>query len=213
MPIRDLDIAWKKKSEFFKVNTFMSMSNIALDGAAANAYVSSGSAATDGAPIQGDAGATATTIIGVDMGAAGDEVADFFMIPWDMDKEYAPEYRVVFVHQATDADTPIWKVHLLPRQKQEALAPPIDNASTYGETITFGAHTCSTTADTIEVTDWNTADASTITDDDIMLGLSLECDDLGSASADEINLLGLEMRYTVKATSEENVRETTDFGT
>lgn len=207
--LRDRNIAWDYGKIWIPAKEFLSVSNIALDGNAANAYVTQGSAATDGAPVFGDLGTTATECMGVSIGAAGDEVATYIPIPWDLDLDRPIEYRVWFTHQATDADTPIWKIHMLPRESaSEALLPVLDNIAS-GGTVTCAAVTVSTTADVVEKTAWSPSTASWFATDDDFLGISVEADDLGSASADEMILIGLEMRYTIKATTTDNARRIT----
>lgn len=206
--LRDRNIAWNYGRFFITAREFSSVTNIALDGNAANKGISNGSPDTDGAPIAGDFGTTATECWGISIGAAGDEIATYIPIGWDWDVLENPlEFRVWFTHQSTDADAPIWKVHLLPRTAgSEALLPVLDNAT---EVVTAAALTVSTTADVVEKTVWKASTVGTFVAADNFLGISVECDDLGSASADEIILAGLEIRYTVKATTADNTRRVT----
>lgn len=210
MPIQDRHLAWKYGQLWIPAKEFLSVSNIGInEGGATNhaAAATVGSPATDGAPVSGDLGTTATEAYGVLMAAAGDEIATWIPIPTWWDTDHPLQFRVWFTHQATDADAPIWKVHLHPRVNgSEALQPVLANAD---ETITFTAHTVSTTADVVEATSWTSATATTLAGTDTILGISLECDSLGSASANEIVLIGLEIRYTVSAMTDTNAREIT----
>ena len=131
------------------------------------------------------------------IGAAGDEVYDFMPIPWDMDVTQPMRFRVWFIHAATSADAPIWKVMYQFFAKQAAVADFIANAD---ETVTFDAHTCSTTNNSLEVTAWaESASETKFRSGDFALGLAVECDNLGNAAGNEIKFLGLEIQYTVAA--------------
>lgn len=151
----------------------------------------------------------ASELAGMQIGAAGDEVYHSMMLPWDLDPDHPLRFRVVFVHTSTDADTPVWKLSYKFIGKQAAIS---DAADSPDELLTFAAHTCSTTANTLEVTLWKKSASNTkIASTDVAVLLALECDNLGSASADEILLVGLEMQYTIGRTyGTKNRRETTD---
>lgn len=206
--IRDRNIAWDYGRFFIFARDFSSVTNIALDGEAANAGVSNGAPDSDGAPIAGDMGATATECWGVDIATVADEISTYIPIGWDWEVIRNPlEFRVWFAHQATDTDAPIWKVHLLPRTAgTEALLPVLDNAT---EVVTAAALTVSATADVVEKTVWKASTVGTFVAADNFLGISVEADDLGSASANEMNLIGLEIRYTINATTADNTRRVT----
>ena len=206
--IRDRNIAWDYGRHFIFARDFSSFTNIALDGEAANKGISNGSPDTDGAPLAGDMGATAVECWGVDIAAAGDEVATYIPIGWDWEAVLNPlEFRVWFCHHTADEDAPIWKIHLLPRTAgSEALLPVLDNAT---EVVTAAALTVAATADVVEKTVWKASTVGTIVAADDFLGISVEADDLGSAGANEINLIGLEIRYTVEATTADNTRRVT----
>lgn len=204
--ILDTNIAWKRGRFFIPARRFASVTNMALTGGAENKGITNGSPDTDGAPLAGDYGTTATECWGISIAAAGDEIAHYMPIGWNWDKTQHFDFKVWFSHQATAADAPIWKVHLLFRKAgSDALLPIMDNAD---EVLTFPAHTCSTTADVVEGTNWKRAVGATAGAKDL-IGISVECDSLGSASADEIILIGLEVGFTVKATTTDNVRRLT----
>ena len=140
---------------------------------------------------------SAAEIAGIQAEAAGDEIYHAMPIPWDMDVTQPMRFRVWFNHSATGADTPIFKVLYKFIAKQVAIS---DAGSSPDETVTFGAHTCSTTANSLEVTAWAESDShSYFRSGDFGLLLCLEADNLGSASANEITILGMEIQYTVKA--------------
>ena len=138
----------------------------------------------------------ASQVADLAINAAGNELHHFMPIPWDMDMTQPMRFRVVFVHNATDADTPVWKVHYRFYAKQIALG----TAMTADESVTFTAHTCSTTQGALEVTAWAESASETYwREGDFLLGLAVECDNLGSASSNEIGFFGLEIQYTIAA--------------
>ena len=106
-------------------------------------------------------------------------------------------FRLWFVHGSTDADTPIFSLAIKGIGKQASIS---DAKSTPDLTVTFDTHTCSTTDDSLEITNWNEADlqANSIVSTDFALLLALTCSTM-SASANEIVLMGLEIDFTVAA--------------
>lgn len=193
--INDAAMPWNKRSAFLPWTSFMSITTLAIDEGGATSFgagESVGSPATAGAAVLDEIGATSTDVFGISIAAAGDLVSTFWPFPTDLDtSDPQLEYRVHFVHEATDADEPVWKVHHLDVAKQEAFAEPVANAT---EVVTFTAHTCSTTADTLEVTAWEAASTNPGSSDVAQI-IAVEADNLGSASADEILFVGLEIRY------------------
>ena len=204
--ILDANIAWKRGRFFIPARRFASVTNMALSGAGEAKGVTNGSPDTDGTPLAGDYGTTATECWGISIAAAGDEIAHYMPIGWNWDTTQHFEFKVWFSHQSTTADAPIWKVHVLYRTAGvDALLPILDNAD---EVLTFDAHTCSTTADVAEGTDWKRAVGMTAGINNL-IGISVECDDLGGASGDEIILIGLEVGFTVGATTTDLARRVT----
>ena len=105
-------------------------------------------------------------------------------------------FRVWFVNKSTDADEPIFKVDYKFFGKQAAMS---DAKSSPDETLTFPAHVCSETDNSIEITAWAESVSETkIVATDFGILLALECDVI-AASANEIVILGLEVQYTVRA--------------
>ena len=198
MPINDDNIGWNRKRIFIKPRAMMGV----LDDGTSGIPASLGEGVATFA--EAVAGSELAAMI---IGAAGDEVYDFLPIPWDMDLTQPLRFRVWFIHAATGADTPIWKVMYQFFAKQAAVADFIANAD---ETVTFGAHTCSTTNNSLEVTAWAESVSETLwRDGDFAIGLAVECDNLGSASGDEIKFLGLEIQYAVAA-APNKARQITD---
>lgn len=200
MPVKDKGIGWNRKRVFIAPRV---MSGV-LDDLTSGVPASLGA----GAPVFAEISA-AFEIMGMQIAAAGDEVYHFWPIPWDMEMEQPLRFRVWFVHTSTDGDAPIWKLDYKGVGKQAALS---DARSSADENLTFSAHTCSTTANSLEITAWkeSTSDARNILTTDFAVLLALECDNLGSASANEIILLGLEVEYTIAAAPNSDPLKTRD---
>jgi hypothetical protein len=185
--ITDGKIAWNRKRVFFPCRQMAGV----LDDATSGIPASLG----NGAPDFVEALA-ASELSGMRVDDE-DEVYHFFPIPWDMDIGDPVRFRVWFVHTSTDADTPAFQVDYKGIGKQAAIS---DAKSSADESVTISAHTCSTTDNSLEITAWaeSTSDLKIVGTDFAML-LALEVTDLGSASANEIVIMGLEMDYTVAA--------------
>lgn len=185
--VQDRHIWWRMKSIWLPWTAFVSWAQVTGASVVFNFPNSAG------APVTAALGGGATEFAGVQMGAAGDEIQGLFPVPNDMDRTQNPCARVIFVHSATGGDAPIWKVHTTFYAKQVAITAPEASAD---EITTFAAHSVSTTDNSLEATVWTQLiwnDA--LTSSDLMMGMTLECDDLGSASANEIELLGMEFAY------------------
>jgi hypothetical protein len=141
----------------------------------------------------------------VQVGAASDEFYDMFMIPWDMDIDHPLRWRLIFSHSSTDADTPTFTFDYMARAEGEAVA----DITSHESTTHSGA--VSTTGDAIEVTSWvSTSSHSYITSSDVLLLTRVTATNLGGASANEMELIGLQLEYTVQMTASDNRRHTTN---
>jgi len=188
MPIVDHQIGWKAGRFFLPAKLFnLVFTTDSMQGQ------------SNGNPVEAvQAGAGELAV--VQIGAAGDELSAFVPIPWDLDRDAPVLARVWFVHSSTDADAPVWILKSKFHSKQ---ATVVDMDTSEDIATTFDAHTCSTTAESLEITDWTDLDwDSYITASDIAVGLLLECDNLGSADANEIEFVGLELAYQIKATDQ-----------
>lgn len=193
--INDKNIAWNRKRVFVKAADMMGVlpSTGVGEGAGAVAFIADPLAASE--------------LTGAAMGAAGDELYDVVPIPWDMDIDQPMRVRLWFTHSTTTADTPDWLVSLKAIAKQAAVT---DAASTPDQAVAFAAKAVSTTASALEILDWEVTTSDTwIASTDRALLVAVECNGLGSASADEIVLYGYELEYTVKACGNDNIRSTT----
>lgn len=134
------------------------------------------------------------------MGAAGDEIVTIQPIPWDMDRDKKVLGRIWFIHSSTDADTPDWVVKSKFLANQ---ATVVDTDTSEDKATAFAAKTCSTTVESLERTNWVDLDWDDyIISTDVAVQILVECNGLGSASANEIEFLGLELMYQIEMTEE-----------
>jgi hypothetical protein len=129
-------------------------------------------------------------------GAGGDEFYHILHAPTWWDLTYQVRVAATFIHiNATTAaaDTPIFKFFHKWFAGQGSLT---DVLTSPDGTVTFDAHTCANGVATIETTAWYpTAIHSTFAAGDVKLGFVLEINNLGGASADEIEIDSLLVEY------------------
>jgi hypothetical protein len=196
MPINDDNIGWNRKRLWIPVNVFMGLLE------STNLLTSLGAGAAVLQEAQSD-----SELAGLQAGADGDEIYTMLPIPWDMDLTQPMRFRVWFGHTQATADTPVFKVLYKFIAKQIALS---DAGSSADETVTFTAHTNAATANALEITAWAESASETYwREGDFGILLCLEIDSLGSASANEITIMGLEIQYAVAA-APNNARRITD---
>jgi len=189
--INDKKIAWNRRRVFFPVHQ--------MAGALADSSLGAGTPTIVELTVGG------SELIGLPFDDE-DEIYHFWPIPWDMDIMQPIRFRVWFVHAATSADTPAFQVDYKALGKQEAI---VDAKASTDEAVAIPAHTCSTTDNSLEITAWaESASDTKIVSTDFALLLALEMTDLGSASGDECEILGLELDYTVAAAPGEFRRQT-----
>lgn len=194
--IKDKNIAGKVVRDFIRVQDMAGWLE------ATNLLTSLGA----GTPVMQEVLAAAE-LAGMAIGAAGDEIYDFWKIPYKLDRDYPVAVRIIFNHASADADTPDWVVTLKGVGLQEAIS---DAKVSPDETLTFPAKAVAATANAVEATDWQKTGTAPFAAGDLFAQISVECNGLGSASADEISLWGIEIAYTAKRTTQNNERETTD---
>ena len=192
--IKDKNVAWKVKRQFISVYEML--------GRAADMVTVLGA----GAPVFQEPLAAAQ-LAGLAIAAAGDEIFHLWKIPWDLDRSQPIQMRIHFIHSSTDEDSPDWLISLKGIANQAAITAANSSAD---ETLTFPALAVSTTDDSLEKTSWqSTGPNAAIAAADLFVQMCTECNGAGSAGANEITLLGVEVAYSVKATSAK--RETTDL--
>lgn len=186
--MRDHQMHWKTKRVFIPEALFNLIGTAGADTGQSN-----------GGPVRAVA-AGGSELPVTQMGAAGDELATFFPLPWDLNRGKKVLGRIWFVHSSTDADTPDWlvKTKFLGNQ-----ATVVDTDTSEDAVTTFAAKTVSTTAESLERTDWKDMDWDDyVATTDVAAQILVECNGLGSASANEIEFLGLELMYEIQATEE-----------
>jgi len=136
----------------------------------------------------------------IQMGAAGDEVVVIHPIPWDLRRDRKVLGRIWFIHSSTDADTPDWVVKT---KFLAAQATVVDTDTSEDVATAFTAKAVSTTAESLERTNWFDLDWDDyMTSTDVAAQILVECNGLGSAGANEIEFIGLELIYEIEATAE-----------
>lgn len=194
--IKDKGIAWNTKREFLPCFNMLGLLADAAQGA--------------GVPVMVAHPVAASELVGLAIAAAGDEIYTMWPLPWDFDKTEPVRFRLWFTHTTTSADTPDWIVSYKAIAKQAALT---DAKATPDENVAFAAKAVSTTAEALEILDWEESVSDTkIETTDKALLIAVECNGLGGASANEITLMGLEVEYTVGATCDSNQRDITRDG-
>lgn len=184
MPIRDKSIGWKYRRIWIPVHV---MAGIDVNTDALT--LSQGTPTLE--PL------TTSEISGIPMTTA-DEIAHVLPIPWDLRRDKPVLGRIWFQHAAAGADTPGWIMTVKFFGKQDAMTEFIAGKDA---TVSFASHTCSTNNPSLEVTVWTDLEWDTyITTTDVLAAISIELNALGSASADECKLMGVELAYEIEAT-------------
>jgi len=198
MTIKDSQIGWNIKRLWIPAQSFNGMFM-----ESAGTLTSQGA----GGAVWAALGVADSELAGIAIEADGDEIYHIMPLPWDVDWDENIWARIWFVHDSVDADAPVWKVFGKFLTKQQAVS---DAAASSDDSVTFDAHTCSTTTGSLEVTNWGVFDTLKPMSTDVGIQISVECDSLGGASANEIKFIGLELAYTVSATGRAmNRRQTT----
>ncbi len=186
MPVRDKNMAGRLKRVWIPVQSMQGI-DVARTATLAN-----------GVPVF-QAAVAAAELSGLAMAAAGDEVVHFMPIPWDLDRDFPMRFRIWFCHATTDTDNPDWLITITYLGKQ-VLIPAPDAAA--DDTLTFPALAVAAVADALELTAFQACDESNIAATDFAMAILVECNGLGSAGANEIELLGIELEYTLGGRSE-----------
>ena len=185
MPIRDRHISWKAGRLWRPIQSFAGFD----DNGTNQISLSQGTSTLE--PL------TTSEISDMIMTTA-DEICDIFPIPWDMNRDKKMLARIYFQHAAAGADTPGFIMTSKFWAKQQAMDEFVAGAD---KSTTFADHTCSTNNPSLEVTVWTDLSwEDYLTNLDILACISVELNALGSASADEIKLMGIEYAYEIEAT-------------
>jgi hypothetical protein len=184
--IRDRSIAWKTCRMFIPCQDF------SLDDNGTNTI----SLAQGTSTIEPCSGTLEQVMIPF---TTADEVEVGFPIPWNMDRDKKVLARVFFIHASTDADTGMEFILGSLFFARQAQTVEVKGGAECVATKVHG--TCSTNDDSLEVTEWfDTLWDTKIDVDDIFVGVNLECNDDGSAEGDEMEFVGIEFMWEIKAT-------------
>lgn len=179
----DEQFAWRLKTRWL---TFRMLSGL-LSSAGVDASEGAGGA------VHAAIGLAASELTCIQIGAAADEIYHFEPLWDDLDTAYDVRVKIWFIHSATDADTPDWLFSYKLYADQDALT---DCTSSGDGAIALAAKTVSTTDDSVETTDWiSLAFTSAYASGDIAWAFAVECNGLGSASANEIEFVGVQFQY------------------
>jgi hypothetical protein len=181
----DRSMGWKYRTQWLPIQQFTGLDN----NGTSTISLSQGTTT-----MEPTSGASELTMVQM---TTADEVHTLIPIPWDWNRDTKMCGRVWFIHASTDAaDAPVWKVTPLFFGKQASVVELQGGAEV---TVSITSPATSATDDSLEITNWTDLDwTSYIADTDVAVGITLELDALGSAGADECELLGLELMYEVQ---------------
>ena len=143
----------------------------------------------------------------VPVGAVDDEFYDIVVIPWDMDRTEPLRWRLVYTNTTTSGFTATYTFDYMARAEGEAML----DITTHESTTYSGSITA--TANALNVTDWTiTTSEDYITSTDILLLTRLTATNLGGSTttADEMELITLQLEYTIKSTASDGHNHDTD---
>lgn len=182
----DRHIQWKAGRLWLPIHTFQGLDN---NGTSTISL-------SQGTPTV-EATSGPSELVSIPMNTA-DEAHTIIPVPWDLKRTGYVAARVYFIHASTDAsDAPVFIVGSNFMAKQ-ATVPELKGGAETTTTITHGG--TSATDDSLELTPWELlAWKDYINELDVLIGLTLELDALGSASTDEPEILGLEIAYDIEA--------------
>lgn len=180
--IRDFNIEWLVQRKVLLAQAFQT-------------YVT-GAGVAAGDPVFQEIGTTG--ISGIQIAAAGDMVATIWD-PADVDIRKKMRFRVIYTQSSTTVtDTVDWIVTYTPLiLEATVIIAPVTALST---AITL-ADASSGVANTIQASDWGTLNAATLADTVRLVSLNVEADGIGTYSANEVSMLGLEIEYTPRLTA------------
>lgn len=185
----DRTFGWKMEKLFVPIRQFTGWDNNGTDDISLS----------QGTPVMGPASGT-LEVAALPMTTA-DEIHSIMQLPATWNRQRPLAARVWFIHASTDAaDAPVFKLGVLFYGKQAQTIEAQANADLV-TTITHDG--TSATDNSLEVTPWTKLnwDAYVATTD-VMAAISLELDALGSASADECEILGVEFAWERYETQE-----------
>ena len=177
--IRDFNIDWLEKRVWIPAQAFQTF----VTGA--------GIAAGD--PVFQEISSFGIT--GIQINQANDAISHVWMVPYDFDRSKQMRFRVWASSSSTDADAETITLTYSALTASGTLVAPITALSTAIPAVTFSA-----TANALTVTDFGILNRNTLATDTAFMNLSV-ASTMTNASANEISLLGLEVRYTPRRTA------------
>lgn len=187
--IRDKNVEWLERRELLLAQHFQT-------------YVT-GASVSDGDPVFQEIGTTGIT--GIQIAAAGDAIATIWM-PSNVDRSKQIRFRVWWSQSSVTAtDTVDWLVTYTAVVEESTV---LVNPATVLSTAVPLADASSGTANQIQMSDFGIITRNTLPATIAALALKVEADAIGTFLANEVSLLGLEIRYTPREMSgpEKNLR-------
>jgi len=191
--IRDFNVEWLEKKKWIGITEFQGY---------AGALLSVGVGA--GAPLE----ISTFGIVGLPMDVA-DDTSTIIALPDDLDIKKQIRFRVVYTQTSTTATDAATFILLYTQiQLTDNVASVVDPA---GTTLVFPATALDTAIPTLDLssgvaykcqaTGFGVINRNTILETSSLLSINLELDAVTTYSADEVVVLGLEMRYTPRRTA------------
>lgn len=188
--IKDKNIEWLEKRVYLPAQAFQT-------------YVTGASVST-GDPVFQEVAATGIT--GIQIAAAGDAISHAWMVPYDLDRGRQVRFRIWYSQTSTTpTDSVDWT--LTYQQILEESTVMVLPATALDTVIPL-ADLSSGVASQLQASDFGVIARNTLTTTCMFLNLLVVATAIGTYSANEINLMGLEVRYTPRRTGgpEKNLR-------
>ena len=176
--IRDYNISWLEKRVWIPAQAFQT-------------YVT-GAGIAAGDPVFQEISTFGIT--GIQVNQANDAISHVWMVPYDFDRSKQMRFRVWSTTSSTDGDAETFTVTYTILTASGTLVAPITALDTAIPALTLGA-----TANALNVTDFGIINRNTLLSTTAFLNLNVACT-MTNASANEISILGLEVRYTPRRT-------------
>jgi hypothetical protein len=184
--IQDRSMGWKTCRQYIPIREFEGIDNDGTDDISLS----------QGTPAR--IAATGTLEVCAMPMDAADEVHHIIPIPWNMNRDKKVLGRVFFIHASTDAgDTPIFKLGVKFYGKQDETVEAKGGADA---DVSITSPDTVATDNSLEVTDWTDLEWDKyMTAEDVMAAITLELDNLGTSTADECEVLGIELMWEIDA--------------
>lgn len=177
--IRDFNIEWLEKRVYISAQAFQT-------------YVT-GAGISAGNPVFQEISTFGYS--GIQINQAADSISHAFMVPYDLDITKQVRFRVWWSKNSTDADAETATIVYKQLAEGGTLIAPATVLDTAVPSYTF-----STTANAIEATGFGVINRNTILNTTAFLLLDV-ASSMTNASANEISIMGLEVRYTPRRTA------------